>query len=464
MKIRDPVHNFLDLPDEFAPLVNSAVLQRLRGVRQLALASLVYPGALHTRFDHSLGVTHVAGMMSEVLRLEAEERRLVQLAALLHDIGHGPFSHVSEASLRRYADILSLKKNQNPNKIHELVTTQIIESNRELSRLVSEDDRDHVVQLLGEGYGRRVLRQIVSGPLDADKQDYLLRDSRFSGVEYGIFDLHQLHRSLILFGVEGDQEILIAQDGVHPAEQFMLAKYYMTANVYRHRVRLITDQMIGRAIQLGIENDQLEQMQGLYCFDNTVAFVDNYLLWDDIRFMETFCPLHEKPPGELSGALLVRLRKRQLLKEVYQERIEALDARFREYVVDISKPQHTELRRDIERAVADYLSTQLQCDCPSDFVIVHSYSIKSVRESSRNDENEILVLKGNRPCSFTDESKLLGSINEAYSDDLVAVYAPVTWPDSSNKDSLRREWEQAIRDLIVQQCEKYRRNSRSESS
>src|SRR5690349_6616175 len=121
-RIRDPIHNFVNLPDEMLPLVNTHALQRLRAIRQLALANLVYPGALHTRFDHTLGVTHVAGMMAEQLKIEGKERRLVLLAALLHDIGHGPFSHVSEESLSRYADRSTLKEGQKDHKIHELVT------------------------------------------------------------------------------------------------------------------------------------------------------------------------------------------------------------------------------------------------------------------------------------------------------------------------------------------------------
>src|SRR5262249_15462304 len=111
-RIRDPIHNFVSLPDDFEPLLNASVLQRLRRIRQLAMANLVYPGALHTRFDHTLGVTHVAGQMAQHLRIEGDDLRLVQLAALLHDIGHGPFSHVSEASLARYADRGTLSPDQ----------------------------------------------------------------------------------------------------------------------------------------------------------------------------------------------------------------------------------------------------------------------------------------------------------------------------------------------------------------
>ena len=103
-RIRDPVHNFLILREIEVKLLATPLYQRLRGVRQLAMANLVYPGALHTRFDHSLGVCHVAGMMARCLDLNEDQTQLVRLAALLHDLGHGPFSHVSEYALERYAN------------------------------------------------------------------------------------------------------------------------------------------------------------------------------------------------------------------------------------------------------------------------------------------------------------------------------------------------------------------------
>src|SRR5262249_4847126 len=115
--IRDPVHNFVRLRDKEVNLINAPVFQRLRGIRQLALANLVYPGAVHTRFDHSLGVCHVAGLMADELDLPPDQVELVRLAALLHDLGHGPFSHVSELSLERFADRGTLEAGQQKDKI-----------------------------------------------------------------------------------------------------------------------------------------------------------------------------------------------------------------------------------------------------------------------------------------------------------------------------------------------------------
>lgn len=460
MRIRDPIHNFVCLPDEFLDLVNSSPLQRLRGIRQLALAALVYPGALHTRFDHTLGVAHVAGLMAGNLKVDANEAKMVQLAALLHDIGHGPFSHVSEASLARFADRSKLQAGQRPEKIHELVTAQIVQMDPEIGRSLSAEDREAVVELLSDGWGRPLLKQIVSGPLDADKQDYLLRDSRFCGVEYGVFDLHQLQRSLVAVGEAGSEDLMIDPDGVHAVEQFVLAKYYMTANVYRHRVRLITDQMIGRAIRLGITVDGVEELDQLYRFDNTEAFVRNYQGWDDARFMERFCPCQAAPPGKLSGELLNRLRSRKLLKQVFSDRLENCDARVRESLKDLAKPTSDALRDTIEAEVADFLSRQLAAPVAPQFVIAHAFGIKSVRESSRNDEVEMLVNCGDKPRYFSDESRLFSSINEAYADNFVEVYAPIEWPSRAARDQTRESWKLPIREIVTRHCLETRRAAR----
>jgi len=321
-RVRDPVHNFIELTEEEVKLLDTPLLQRLRRIRQLAMAYLVYPGALHTRFDHTLGVCHVAGLMARRLRLDPYETRLVRLAAMLHDLGHGPFSHVSENILERYANREALRPDQKKEKIHELLTGHLIASDSRIVHIASADMCNQIVKLLSKGHGQPVLRSLVSGPLDADKQDYLLRDSTFCGVQYGVFDIHQFHRSLTLVGRDDDKDLAIDEDGVHALEQFVLAKYYLTTNVYRHRVRLITDQMIVRALVLGIEEDKFEDLRDIYSFDNSPAFFSRYVLWDDARLLINFDDAAK--PGTLCGQLLGRLQRRELHKLVFHERLQDL--------------------------------------------------------------------------------------------------------------------------------------------
>jgi HD superfamily phosphohydrolase len=451
VQIRDPVHNFIQLREEEAKLISTPLFQRLRGIRQLAMANLVYPGAMHTRFGHSLGVCHVAGLLANRLGLSAEQSELVRLAALLHDLGHGPFSHVSEYALDRYADRSTLKPDQKREKIHELITAHLICNDPEVVRIVGQERCDKIVRLLSEGHGPRALRAIVSGPLDADKQDYLLRDSYFCGVTYGLFDIHQLHRSLLLFGPDHDKELMIEPDGIHAVEQYVLAKYYLTTNVYRHRVRLITDRMIVRAIELGIDVDELKPLRRLYGFDNTARFVENYANWDDARFLHAFGQPSRKP--SLCQQLLQRLRERQLLKLVFSDQIRRFKGSVRENIARLGDADGVAVRRRLEQMIAKAIAQQVGHTIEPHFVVVHAFEIKSARVSSRNDEAGILVARPPKPRSFEQESTLFRSIRARYSDAFVEVYAPVTWDSLTARAKLRAGLAQPIRALLESECE-----------
>lgn len=443
MQIRDPVHNFISLREKEQRVLGTPTLQRLRGIRQLALACLVYPGALHTRFDHTLGVMHVAGQMAKSLELSDDDTATVRLAALLHDLGHGPFSHVSEYALERYADRSKLQAHQKKEKIHEVVTGLMVTNNQSILDALGKQDCEKLVRLLASGHGERVLRQIVSGPLDADKQDYLLRDSYFCGVQYGVFDHHQFHRSLVSVQQhdQHDHELMIRQDGVHAVEQFVLAKYYLTTNVYRHKVRLVTDQMIVRAIVLGIEQDQIAEMRALYAFDNSADFAKRYGEWDDGRFLQVF------GRGAADGRcrqILDRLIGRDLFKRVFSGRPADFRPETREQLLPLVKQdrdpetqtKRNKLRADVEAGIAEVISNEVHQKVEPHFVIYHAFDIKSVKEMSRNDEASILVRSRPVPVPFEQASALFQSINDRLNEEFVEVYAPVTWDHHTNRDKL----------------------------
>lgn len=456
-RLRDPVHNFIAMREIEVKLLATPLMQRLRGVRQLAMANLVYPGALHTRFDHSLGVCHVAGLMAQGLDLNSDHTELVRLAALLHDLGHGPFSHVSEYALERYANREAVPAGQKKEKIHELVTAHLIQHDPDIARYLSEDMRERIVRLLAVGHGPPILRAIVSGPLDADKQDYLLRDSQFCGVQYGVFDIHQLHRSMVKVGHDDERELMIDPDGVHALEQFVMAKYYLTTNVYRHRVRLVTDQMIVRAIVLGIEVDNLNELRAVYSFDNSDEFFRRYTALDDARFLFQFDS--SAKPGTRCGDLLTRLQRRQLHKRVFSTRIEDFgDPQLRPALQDISKPSSAGLRKDVETRLADVLGEQLHFEIDPLEVIVHGFDIKSVRATSRNDEAAIMIARRPQPVPFDHDSTLFASIDEGYAEASVEVYAPVTWETPTERSrilkALREPTQEAISAVIREAIQK----------
>ncbi len=447
VNFRDPVHNFIRFNSTEVELINLEILQRLRGISQLAMERLVYPGALHTRFDHTLGVAHVAGQMADELGLDSDEKTLVRLAALLHDIGHGPFSHVSEYALERFADRAAVPINLKKEKIHEIITGHIIRSHPRLKRILGQARCAQIAQLLSEGMGDPILKSIVSGPLDADKQDYLLRDSLFAGVNYGVFDIHQLQRSLLSEKLEDQKELLIRPDGLHAVEQFVLAKYYLTTMVYRHKIRLISDQMFVRAIILGIEKDKNRELTRLYAFNNEEAFFRNYLKWNDAKFMLKFG--EEGSPKAKCTHLLQRLANRRLLKRVLYSSAKDFPSECREKLRAINKPENAKIRTEIEVAITKVLKKEFSGKIDSDFTILHSYQIKSVRESSRNDEASILVFKPGFPGKFEDESVLFASINERLSDEYVEVYAAVDWNDHAERAKKLRRVIPLIKEIIV---------------
>ena len=236
LRLRDPIHGFVGTDALEAALVGCRPLQRLRWIHQLGLTFLVYPGAEHSRFAHVLGAMHLAGRIFDALvdkrpgLVEPAERprlrRLVRAAALLHDLGHAPYSHSAEDRFEQGID-------------HEQMTRRLLATD-ELATIFHRHGEGvaaaEVADLLGGRVApdRRFLAQIVSGELDVDKMDYLLRDSLYCGVRYGVYDLDRLLETLapIVDPETGAVGIGVEEGGVHSAEALVLARYYMFTQVY----------------------------------------------------------------------------------------------------------------------------------------------------------------------------------------------------------------------------------------
>ncbi len=236
LTLRDPIHGFIETDALEAALVDSRPLQRLRFIHQLGLTFLVYPGAEHSRFSHVLGAMTLAGRMVDALLgkspglLPPEERRrarrLARLAALFHDAGHAPFSHSAEELFEGGID-------------HEAMTARLLASD-EISALFERHGdgiapREVAALLAGDvPPERRFLTQVISGELDVDKMDYLLRDSLYCGVRYGVYDLDRLLDTLAVVAdpETGALGVGVEEGGVHAVEALVLARYYMFTQVY----------------------------------------------------------------------------------------------------------------------------------------------------------------------------------------------------------------------------------------
>ncbi len=243
MILRDPVHGLVAFEDDFErvalALLATREVQRLRRVRQLGLTSLVFPGAEHSRFAHAIGAAHVmtrlleraSGRQSELpphLRLDPMHARDAFAAAMLHDLGHGPFSHLFEEVLPAA-------------RPHEEWTTAILtDPSTEVCAALRSFDPEmpaRVAALVEGEHAIPWLAQAVSGTLDVDRCDYLLRDSHMTGVAYGIYDLDWLLRSLAFAELRGGQWVLAIEGrkGLPPIEGFFLARHFMYQQVYHHK-------------------------------------------------------------------------------------------------------------------------------------------------------------------------------------------------------------------------------------
>jgi uncharacterized protein len=236
LAIRDPIHGFIRANPLEAALLQSQPMQRLRFIHQLGWTFLVFPGAEHSRFSHALGVMHLAGRIYDALASRSNgllpegpacfERRLVRVAALVHDIGHAPFSHSAEGLFRGGID-------------HEDMTRRLLES-AEMRQVFLEHgdgiDPAAVQSVLSKtGAGPlHILSEIVSSELDVDKMDYLRRDSLYCGVLYGSYDLERLIETVILVEDPEDGKWRVGVDfrGVHALEALVMARYYMFTQVY----------------------------------------------------------------------------------------------------------------------------------------------------------------------------------------------------------------------------------------
>ncbi len=271
-EIRDVVHGFIQLDEQEVEIINHPVFQRLRRIKQLSLTDMVYPGANHTRFEHSLGVMQMATEMFDSIiskkqahdilcsELKFDEaglgraRKIIRLAALLHDVGHSPFSHAGEMTMpliseseKRYShedySIAIIKK-----YFGEIIENHPISQNYGLKT-------SDVTILLGDESVKitknAIWKDLISGQLDADRSDYLLRDSIHLGVSYGLYDKSRLI-NCITIGRHYDSEALsmaIERSGWHIAESLVIARYQMFSQVYFHKTRRIFDYHVGQAIK-----------------------------------------------------------------------------------------------------------------------------------------------------------------------------------------------------------------------
>ena len=295
-EIKDPVHGYVFITEAEKTLIDSFPVQRLHRLRQLAGAEYVYPGANHTRFEHSIGVMHLAGRLAENPHLSQylseDEVQKVRIAALLHDVGHGPFSHVFEHLLVKFL-----------NKTHEDLNVWIVQKS-ELKDLLSDlgYDPNELAKLsigLLHKPGRAFMDQIIRSGVDVDKLDFVVRDTYHTGAEYGYVDVFRIIHMLDVL----DENLAVDLGALSALESLILARIESFKSIYFHRV--------GRAAQIMLATamEEAKDELGLVNFQSPEEYLalNDYTMWTMLKNCKK------------SKGIIEKLERRKLLKCAYDQ-------------------------------------------------------------------------------------------------------------------------------------------------
>ena len=314
--LKDPVHSYIHINYEVVwNCLDSKEFQRLRRIRQLGGDFQVYPTAEHSRFSHSLGVYEIVRrMVTEIKSLSVElseyDKICVMLAGLLHDVGHGPFSHAFEHVTKHS---------------HEDYTAKIILGETELNQVLAEVSPrlpEDIVSIIEHNHPNDILNQIISGQLDADRMDYLLRDSYFSATSYGQFDLERILRTMRVRKIDENKKALVVKyTGIHSVEAYIMARYQMYWQVYYHPVarsyEAVFIQLFNRLKDIFKDNKEyFSDMKVLIPFlEKNVVSVEEYFKLDENSLLYC-CSLIQDKDDEIAADLARRLQNRRLFEYV----------------------------------------------------------------------------------------------------------------------------------------------------
>ncbi len=358
LDIIDPIHDFIRAYGTEITIIDNPIFQRLRRIRQLSGAHLVYPGAQHTRFEHSLGVMHIAGQVGQVLQekgiINSNDNENIRLAALLHDIGHGPFAHIFEEVLQR--------KNK---ASHEEIGRDLIlktEIGDDISK--SGFDKKLITKLAFGDSKFQFMNEIISGALSADMMDYLLRDGYFTGAEHAKIDHKRITQSLDVY----EKKLALEKSALYSFESMMHSRYQMFKAVYFHKTVRAAEVMLLESIRLAYDELGLSNLS----WNDYVCLTDDYVL-------EKLVSLPPKTPElKMAKKFAIDYRNRELFKCVFERMLTSKS---------LDKVKTTKLRQELSR--------KSKVDENEIFVDTSVTPSIPLSPSKKESKSIILITKGN---------------------------------------------------------------------
>tara|TARA_B100001142_G_scaffold54839_1_gene53254 strand:+ start:20555 stop:21874 length:1320 start_codon:yes stop_codon:yes gene_type:complete len=400
--INDTIHGQFKLNGVCEELLKTPEMNKLSHIKQLGLAHLVFPGAHHTRFEHSLGVSHVAGMMADQLKLDSHEKLTVEVAGMLHDVGHGPYSHTLEHILHErggldhmsitegiiLGDYDIIRDDESRINKNRVLIPDILEkydlNPQEVAGLIRGPNAGGTERsLLSWIEGQEdfvdidnTLEHLIHGPVDCDQIDYLLRDSHFTGVKHGVID----HRRLISSMARKGGDISIKEGGLTSLEGMLMSRGLMYSSVYFHRVTRVTEVMLSSAVERSMDNlpDSVDMQR----------FVDS----------EVWGALNEA--NDFSKDIISRFKYRQLMKVCISRRRQELSDYQVTRLVEMAKDSAK--RRIFEDDIAHRAGLSpgyVSIDMPSVKLLLSEPRMSQVDIKIIGDDGKIRWLKEHTPIA-----------------------------------------------------------------
>ena len=389
--IRDPIHGYIEIDELITALLDTVEMQRLHRIKQLGFSYLVYPGANHTRFEHSLGTYHLMNLILDRFAIAREREQELRVASLIHDVGHGPYSHVIEPLIKKFTgksheDIEDILFSHDEDKDEGGESTHIAD-------VIAKYHLDgHKILGFIKGDAKGAFSKILNGEIDIDKMDYLVRDSFYTGVAYGVVDNMRLIQGLDFF----NDHLVITEKGLLPAEYLLFSRFLMYPSVYSHHTTRIAQLMFARAVESLIESSPSPRDYAL-----ALRVMDDYEIDTMLR-----------NAGGYPEAMITLINERRLFKRALYIQLNRLEknqmeelreeARVKELEMEISKRAGVDekyLILDVQRDIGEFLK-----------------------------ESEAQVVIHNEIRSLSDVSELVKMLNKASHDfRRLGVYTPMRY-------------------------------------